>query len=309
MFDGFLIVLPIIICLAAGYTFKRVGLLDDNGLVQIGNVVFYVASPCLFFRMTNTIRPENLTNVRFIIVFHAAMIAALVLAGIIGKFRKGDRKRRALSTLIVLRTNCVFMGLPTAMMIWGDSMMKPFGLFLALTLAGSEIFAALGGLIVLYGGFRMNSLKYVLKAFIKNPIVISSVLGVAWGLAVGKELPRCIDLPIKIFADLGTGLALISIGMKVVPEKILSDMLSTWPDSLIRLIAVPLLIWAVFQMFPCDPDLQKVAILIFAMPAATNSFPMALAMGMDADYAARVVMASHLLSVFTLPVIARIFLI
>lgn len=311
MFDSFLMVLPIIISMLVGYSLKCIGMLNDEGAKQMGNIVFWIALPCLLFRITYTLRLNDLSNMRFLLLFFGSIIVSMLCAQIIELFRHGDRKRKAVSCIVVVRTNCIFMGIPTVLMLWGESRLKTFALLLALSQAGIEILAALSSLIMLYGGVHVKALKHVFKAFIRNPVVLGTVAGTLWGVCVGIELPKCIDLSLEILGGLGTGLALMTLGMKLEPKRIFSDFFYTWEDSFIRLFIVPVIIWLVFSFFPAPiayPELEKMSILIMAMPAATSVFPMAESMGMDGDYAARCVVATTLLSIFTLPIIINLFI-
>lgn len=308
MLDGILIVLPIVVCMITGYFLKRVGMISAEGATQIGKIVFYLASPSVLFRMTLKVRPENFADTNYIFAYHAALFASLVVSFVIGSLRGCNAKRKAASCMMSLRSNCVFMGIPTIIMLWGEEMMPVYGLFMALSITGMEIFAALFSLVVLHGGLKRSSVECAFKSFLRNPVVMSCIVGAAFGLFIGVDLPRCIDLPLKIFADLGTGLALLTLGMKIEPERVLSDMLSTWPDILMRLIITPVIMWSIFKLMGSTPDLAKVAILVMAMPVATNSLPMAEAMGMDGDYTARATMATTVMSVFSLPLIAAVLL-
>ena len=69
------------------------------------------------------------------------------------------------------------------------------------------------------------------------------------------------------------------------------------------LLLSPLILAAGFRFLPCAPEMEKLSILVMAMPVAMNTFPMASAMGMDGDYAAKTIMVSTMLSVLTLPLV------
>ena len=303
MFENFMIVLPLIICIAAGYYFKRSGMLNSEGAAQMGRIVFRVVTPCAIFRLTMTLKAEDLTNVRFIAVFYSCIIISLLAVWFIGLFRKGTRRRRSTSYLMVLRTNNVYIGIPMIMMLWGEEMMSSYALLVALTMAAIEISSSLAALASVNDGIKASSLKYVLRSLFANPAVLSALAGTFWGLALARPLPRFIDLPMEIFSNLGTGLALITLGMRFEPKRLMHGLRTTWQDSAIRLILVPVIVWTAFRLFPTSPDLVRVAVLIMALPAAANTPSMAEDMGMDGKYAANAVIATTILSIFTLPLL------
>ena len=308
MFSSFMMVLPIVICIAAGYIFKRTGMLNEEGAVQIGRIVFYLATPCILFRLTMTLRAEDLANVRFISVLYVCMLLSMLAAYVILRMRGGDRKCTSVSYLMVLRTNNLFMGIPTIIMLWGQEALRVYALYIAMSIGFIEIISAAFALASLYGELNFSSIRKIVIGLFTNPVVLTTIAGTAWGLCIKMPLPRCIDLPMEIFGNLGTGLALMTLGMKLNLKSIVHDLASTWTDSLIRLIISPLIVWTGFQLFPSAPELERMAVLLLALPIAANTAPMADALGMDSEYAAHSVMASTLLSIFTLPVMVNLLL-
>lgn len=309
MLDSFLIILPIIICILVGYCLKVFGILTKEGAKQMGSLVFWVATPCLLFRMTYTLKLESLSHTRFFLVFYSCLIFSLLCVQLINLLRHCDNKRKATSCMMSIRSNSIFMGIPTVIMLWGDGMLGTLGVFMAFAQTGIVLIGVISSLVVLYGGLHADSIKYAFRSFIRNPVVLGVFAGLIWGLCIGITLPKSVDLSLKILGGIGTGLALMALGTKLEPKRVVADLISTWPDSLIRLIIVPLIVWLGFKIFSTpSPNLEKVAILIMSMPVATNTFPMAEAMGMDGDYAAQSVMATTLLSIFTMPIIAKLLL-
>ena len=63
-----------------------------------------------------------------------------------------------------------------------------------------------------------------------------------------------------------------------------------------------------FRFLPSVPEMEKLSVLVMAMPVAMNTFPMAEAMGMDGDYTAKTIMVSTMVSVVTLPLVIRFLL-
>lgn len=308
MLNGFLLILPIMCCIMTGWILKRAGILNDEGGAQMGRVVFYVAAPCLIFRITLSLGSRDFDDVNLILVLYGGYLGMILCAWLSERFRRGDARRKAASVMMAVRSNNMFMGMPAVIMLWGESALEYYGRFMALSVAGFEIFSALSGLIVLHGGLKKDSLRRVLRSFSRNPVVLSIALGALWNVGVGLPLPRWLDLSLKILGDLGTGLALITLGMKLKPGELRHDLLQVWPDVIVRLLVSPLILALGFRFFPARPEMVKTCILVMAMPVAMNTFPMAEAMGMDGDYTARAVMVSTMLSVLTLPLVIHFLL-
>ena len=54
MIDIVLIVLPVFLIIALGFSLKGTGLLNDSFIVQLNRLVYYVALPALFFYKIGT---------------------------------------------------------------------------------------------------------------------------------------------------------------------------------------------------------------------------------------------------------------
>jgi len=85
------------------------------------------------------------------------------------------------------------------------------------------------------------------------------------------------------------------------------EMLGNWRIyvvSFLRLIIIPLAIWAALRNVTSDPLLVGVPTIIAAMPVAANSAILAQEYEANSFLASQVVFVSTLLSVITIPLIA-----
>lgn len=303
MLSAFLLILPIMLSIALGWFLKRWKVVTDRGAAEMGSFIFYVAMPAILFRTTLRVEAQHFSDWHFLLVIHGAYLILLAAAWFCASLRGFGVKRRASSVLMAIRSNNVFMGMPAALMLWGDAGFVSFARFLALSVLGFEVLSAMSGLIALSGSFSWKSLKQVLRSLTKNPLVIAVVSGLLWGLLVPFKLPRWLDVTLEIMGNTGTGIALVTLGMKMNPPTLLRDLARAWSDILIRLVLSPLLLLLGFYFLPTDALLMKTAVLVMAMPVAVNSFTMAVELDMDGDYAAQAIVASTIASMATLPVI------
>jgi len=308
MTDGFILILPIMCCIMTGWFLKRVGILNEEGGAQIGRLIYYLAAPCLIFRFTLSLKPRDFADVGFIAVLYGGFVLMALVSWIIERFRGGTAARKASSVIMSIRSNNMFMGMPAVLMLWGENWMGYYGRFMALCVVGFEIISALCGLVTLHGGVGLGAMKRVFASLFRNPIVISILFSLAWGMGLHLPMPRFLDMSLKIFGDLGTGLALITIGMKLRPSELVNDFLQCWPDAVVRLMIAPAILAAGYRFFPSEPEMVKVSVLVMAMPVAMNTAPLAAAMGMDGNYAAKTIMVTTVLSVATLPLVIRFLL-
>jgi malonate transporter len=308
MIQGFLLILPIMCCIWTGWLLKRIGIFNDEGGEQMGRVVFYLAAPCIVFRFVYALKPADFADVNFSIVLNAGYVVIILISCVMQLFRRCSIQRKAASVMMSIRSNNMFMGMPAVIIMWGEQILPAFGRYMALAEVGFEFLSALSGLVVLNGGLNSRSLRRVGVSLLHNPVIISIILALTFGMGLHVKLPRWLSLSIDILGDLGTGLALLTLGMKLKPAELFHDLSVVWPEVLMRLFLAPLILWAGFRLLPVEPAMEKIGILTMGMPVAMNTYPMAAAMGMDDDYTAQSIMVSTVLSVFTLPVIIRFLL-
>ncbi|MDY3868581.1 MAG: AEC family transporter [Pyramidobacter sp.] len=303
MLSAFLLILPIMLCIAFGWLLKHRGILTDRGAADMNSFIFYGAMPAILFRTTLRVEAEHFSDWHFLAVIHGVYFALLAAAWFGSGARGFDVKKRASSVLMAIRSNNVFMGMPAALMLWGDEGSVSFARFVALSVLGFEVLSAMFGLMARSGGFSLHSLKRVLLKLPRNPLVVAVVAGLAWGLLVPFEFPKWLDETLKIIGNTGTGIALATLGMRLNLSTLLSDLARSWSDILIRLVLSPVLLAVGFYFLPTDALLMKTSILIMSMPVAVNSFTLAEEFDLDSDYAAQTIVATTIASVVTLPVV------
>ena len=109
----------------------------------------------------------------------------------------------------------------------------------------------------------------------RNPIIISAVLGVAWA-ASGLPLSGPADVMFEMLAGATAPCALIAIGLFLSrPRTSISPAVMGRIVSL-KLVGQPLVTAGLLMLLPPLPPLwAKIAILMAAMPAGTSSFMLA----------------------------------
>lgn len=299
MLNAFFMVLPLVLTMALGWVFKKHELLTDQGVSDMNSVLYWVAVPAMLFRSTAKADPAMFEELNFIGVVYGSFLLLPFLAWGLGKALKVHRKRLAVSVMTSIRGNNVFMGLPAVTLAYGEAGVESLGVYLALSMALYQFLSIILSQVALSGNLSLESLKSTAKRLVKNPMLIACFFGFFASL-YGLKIPRWADITLSIWADIGSGVALMAIGALLNLKELPSSFKVVWPDLLVRLILSPALTLLGFLLFPVDPFLAKTSVLISAMPAAVNTFVLTKGMGMDWDYAGKVVVVSTACSVLTL---------
>ena len=139
-----------------------------------------------------------------------------------------------------------------------------------------------------------------LRALLRNPLIIATVLGLASNLA-GLRIPAWLTPTFERIggASLALGLMAAGAGMQLGPlgrAKALAVALLS-----IRHLLVPLVAFGLSRLFRLDPVQASVLLAFSALPTASSCYVLAARMGYNGPYVAGLVTMSTLLGVASLP--------
>lgn len=279
-----------------GAASRRLGYLNDETIKGVTKLVVNITVPCLM--IANMQRPfdtQVLKNFLLTLGLSSAFILLSILAGLV-LFSRRDQKRRAALANLLGFSNCGFMGYPIVLAVNPDWMIYAVAYNVSYTL----ITWTLG--VSLYRGLKNLSVKQA----ILNPNVIAALTGFALFCA-SVTLPA---IPAELVSTLGgltTPLTMLLIGTRMVGLHLrdFKDM-DYHLSAFMRLLALPLAVFAAMQVIPAAPAVAGTLLLLTAMPCATVSAMQAELYDGDAVFASRAIAYSTLLSVLTVPVITAL---
>lgn len=160
---------------------------------------------------------------------------------------------------------------------------------------GSEIHSRIRLCIWAAGGLLIQ----IILDIIKNPLIISSVLGIIFSL-LGIRLPTAVDTTVQDLAKLSTPIAFMILGGDLDFSKVKGNLKTASVVLTIKLVILPLImIPMVVMMGYRDADLLS-GLLAYQTPVAVSSYIMAQQAGADGQLAGQLVVFSSVLSIFTL---------
>jgi hypothetical protein len=298
---GLSAVIPLLLTILLGWSLRRRDYLKEETTQQLLWLLYWVSLPALLFRRTVAVGAETLLNGNLFLVIHIAFFFMPPLAWLLARLCGESRSRSAVSTLVSIRSNNVYMGLPVVALALGPDGVAALSLYLAMGLFSYNLLSIGWAQIVLSGGLSRKDLVETARSVLRNPLFLACFAGIGAAFLGLKELPLWLDSFLKILSDLATALALIALGASLRIGRPLAVLRSAWRDVLIRLFLHPALMVGLFRLFPVEPVLASAVVLATAMPAAVNNFIVAKGMDMDSEYAGEVVAATTVLSLITIP--------
>lgn len=299
---GILIVAPLVLVMAMGWCARRRGLIREESVSQFNDLLYWIGLPALLFRSTLSVGKDAFSSPNLFFAVHLAFIVTPALAWVIASLRRESRERRAVSVLVSVRSNNVYMGIPAIALAMGDAGSRALGLFFAVCMVGYHLVTLAWAQVAVSGGLNRHSIGKTVVGLSRNPLLLSCLAGVGLAALGFDTLPGVLDEALKIAGAMASGVALIALGASLDVGGFLKAISRTWVDVLVRLFLSPAMVWLAFLAWPVDRVLMQAVVLVSAMPAAVNNFVLADSMGMDSAYAGEVIVASTLFSVVSIPV-------
>ncbi len=297
--------LALFILIGVGYLIRKKEILGDREVAGLTNIVVLISMPASIINsMTIEFSKSKLYYAG--VIFVISIIGYLLkyaIARLLNKVIGSSRIENSIFTLMILFSNCGFMGLPVVDAIFGKE-----GMFYAaiVNVCFNIVTWTLGIKVVCEGANKGH--KMSLRELIRNPGIISVIIGLAVFI-MQIDFPEFIDIPLEILAATMTPLAMFSIGAFLTE----TDIKSVFRDiKLILNTAVRLIIFPVITMFLLKPlnldgDIAGVIVMLEAMPVAATVAIFAKQFNSDYELASKGIFLSTLLSLITIPAVMAVF--
>lgn len=302
---GFFLVMPLVIIIALGNVLKRRGFYSAADIAALSKTLYWIILPMLFFRTSYISGAELLTQPNLLISVNLCYLTTIAISWGFGAFliHKGNIKRIAVSVLSGFRSNNVYLGFPVIQLAMGEAGLHLASVYVAVSTIFFQVLSIGAGEIALKGRITLKSFGSMGKMLVKNPLVVSCVLGVGAALA-HIPIHFVLDETMKLVSGAATAVALLALGGSLDisrMSRVVEIIRRTWFDIIVKLAVNPLLMWGALVLFPVGRELLQVTVMLSAMPCAVNCFIIAKGMGMDGEYAADLVAATTLLGIVSIP--------
>lgn len=290
--------IEIIILVAVGFFAAKKGIFSPEARRDMTNVVIYIILPCnIFHSFETSLSPDKLLQCGIVFVI---AIGAQILYMIINKFayNRFPLERRVVMQYATIVNNASFMGLPVIDSVFGSTGI----LYGSIVLVPIRLFMWTSGLSL----FTKTEKKQQFKSLATHPCIWAVILGFAY-LFSPFRLPAFLSNTINVVGSCTTMMSMFIVGtiLSEIDFRTVLDK-ACFYYSVIRLIAIPAVIYAVLTLLRIDPIVTGVSVLSSAMPAATMTAMLSAKYGRDAAFASKIIFVSTLLSLVTLPLIAAV---
>ena len=285
------------------YIASKVDLLPKNSNKVIADLVVNITNPATILYAVGT-SSHALSN--------GAVLGILGLTIVVlgGQMLLGSGYTKALRLkadtagvyrFMLVFSNCGFLGYPVLRALYGGEAVFVASMYVLIF----QILSFTYGVRQISAG-SAASREFDIKKFC-TPMVITSLLALVLYLTNVRFHPMVLET-LSLLDRITSPASMLVIGCVLAsyPLKTIFGRWHVYLFCVIRLIVIPVIVWAILRLFITDSLILGVMVVLSAMPAATNTVLLTAKYGGDEPTAASGLFLSTLLSLITLPVLLRI---
>ena len=289
-------VLPVMLCIMLGYFLARIGMIKEELRKGLNSLCFKVFLPFYLFNSVYDTDVSASFNPGLMIFCCLCMIAWFAALMVVIPRMEKENPRRGVLIQAMFRSNFALFGLPMAETLCGKENMGPTNLLIGVCVPLVNVLAVIT--LETFRGGKPN-VKKMLLGIAKNPLIIASLLGLAFNLL---NIPLYTDLK-KTVTDLGkvaTPLSMVALGasFSFTSAKTYRKQLLLGVSG--KLIVSPLIMVTLGALLGFRAETLVPILIYFGAPTAVSSFPMAQQMDGDGELAASLVVFTSALSILTI---------
>lgn len=301
MFQVAGLVLPLFGLVFLGYIAGRLRKIPIEGLAWLNFFIIYIALPAIFFRLLAATPVSEFANGRFLLNTTLSTFLIFVLCFFIARLlRKNDIQSATVQGFAGAYGNIGYMGPPLAIAAFGPQAGVPVALIFCLD---NSMHFILAPTLMAIGNKKpepiMTVIAGIVSKIITHPFILATIAGMcaAW---FEYQPPAVIDELLVRASAAAAPCALFAMGVTAALRPLRRIPLELTYLVPIKLLVHPLLMYLLLSRIPeLDETWLHVAVLLAALPSATNVFVIAQQYGVWEERASSAVVVSTLLSVLT----------
>lgn len=289
-------IVPIFLIILSGVLLRQLRLLSEEFIRNANKLIFTVAMPILMFQKMRAVEKVPAELAGGIAIFIICTLAVIVFSWFV--FRKSGTDIRANVVQGSFRCNLAIVGLAIVQNVMSSTALTYAMVVIAVIMPLNNILA----IIILGVRTEQNTadaVVNVLKQTVKNPLIIGILTGLLFALFM-IPVPEFLDTSLDYYSRLTLPLALISIGGSLRLSSLMEGKLYWGAASFLKLIILPLLIYAVSSFLGLSEEMRAVLVIEASSPVAVVSFVMAEGFGINPKLMGEIISVTTLLSIVTI---------
>ena len=295
-------VVPIFLVVVLGWFLKNFKVLDSSFFAGADKFVFNFALPAMLFLDIAATDDIPVFDGKFIIFCCAAIIGAFVLLCLLVPVFCKSNPIRGAFVQGAYRSNFAILGSSIVINMFGEGASQTLAIVLPFVVILFNVLAVVALSIFAPKEQQMSGgklLKTIVLNVVKNPLIISLVLGICVML-LPFTLPIIVEKSVTYVSDATMALALMSLGANIEAKSVKDRLVYSISASLVKTMVLPLIVVTVAVLLGFRDVQLGIILMIFGSPTAVSSYIMAKNMGSDHDLASQILLFSTIICLGTL---------
>jgi predicted permease len=297
------LLLPFFGLMLVGYIAAKVTRQPVEALGWLNTFIIYAALPALFFKLVSRTPIEELTRIDFILGEIAAVYIVYAVAFTVGYvLRRNSFADCTIQGFAAAYGNIGYMGPGLALVAFGEAAAVPVALIVCFENAAHFIVAP--AMMAAAGGDarpKREVIATIVSRVALHPFILSTALGFA-AAASGLQMPAPALKLVDYLAQAAAPCALFAMGVTLALRPVRRIPAELGYLAVLKLIVLPLSVYVVLSLVGSfDPLWMHAAMLLAALPTATNVFVISQQYGVWQERASASILFITLASILTLP--------
>nr|WP_218878538.1 AEC family transporter [Pseudomonas flavescens] len=284
---------PLFALIVGGYELRRRGFPSEAFWPGAERLNYFILFPALLFNSLATAPLDNPQLPRLALAVLLGLGIAWLVLLIVRRLQGWPASRFGAFSQGILRFN-TYLGLAAVGSLFGQPGLTLAALMLALMVPAVNVLSVWS-----LTAERGVSVRSLLLPIIRNPLILACLAGALVNLS-GLGLPGGSDRLLSLLAAASLPLGLLCVGAALKPEQLGGEVPALAWNSLLRLLLMPLLAFAVAYLLQLPAMESTVLVLFFALPTAPTSYVLTRQLGGDGNLMAGIITLQHLLAAASL---------
>ena len=294
--DFRIIIVSIIVMILIGALSKRIGLLKEEDVETLNNIVINISLPCMIFNALYTADVSLLPRLSILTVY--MLITSLivgVLTYLLLKSFGWDKRKIWSMVIVVVLGNTGFLGYPITQGIFGNE-----GMIRAVfcDISTSIIFVTLSFILILIFD---GEIRVALKKIITFLPLWSIVLGILLNI-FSVPITSLGSTVVSYLAGATIPLIMISLGLSLNLEGLKNHFKEVGLASIIKLVIYPLIALGVLSLLNITGFEHTIGFIEAAMSSAMLGLVLAVTYRLDWELTSDCIFTSTVFSLITIPI-------
>lgn len=305
MISTILISLPIFIIILVGWLFQRYGVMKGDWIHQANDFAFYAALPALITVNLWDVNFRDSEILRMLGFSALSLTAFLIVLFVVLSMFKMAKETKAAIFLTAATGNTLYMGIAIVELGFGKSNVPAAAMIGSVYLI---IPLVLSMLVVRYWHTKDHSISEELLAFIKNPLILSVVAGVALSFVPveGYEIIGTLKKAMGMLGSTSSPVALFALGGFLYGKFLKKDMHMVMFITALKMIAFPLVVFGVYGYFTKGQSVG-IPVLLATMPVAVTTFVIAEKFRLNTTLVGNTIVFATVVSFIISPIVLMVF--